>query len=460
MVLSDGTITLLKPHNHPGQEYIATQHFMIEEMMKLSRETLIPFKQIFDDEQELTASLSEDSRCSSAVQYGVGIRGESKELIWNSRCTQERTTICNAAAYCSFTKLRPTLHRQRANFKPTIPQSLEILYDQMKTYQPLEKLKISVVKSLKDEFAVIITTDGLLEGLKNSKEIFVDGTFAVLPKKPHMGQLYTIHIRYMDNGIATILVLCETRTAAMYTAIWKQIFTLIPELPNNIRFIMSDYEAAAVTTLNELFPNAHIHGCWFHYCQAILRKWRKLGLTNVPNTVLRMSMSLALVPETKFQEALLIIQKEADNIASNFPNVLLFMTYMRINWLKMASQVSVYNCPVRTNNIAESFHNVAGQKLGKQNINVWAFLEKIRDLLMDQELDLNRLQNGVASRKPRTRENISRRKKIAKAQAEFDTGRLSLEEFLNIFHHKDTIFKINQISALAGVTSWRGYKSL
>ncbi|XP_076660365.1 uncharacterized protein LOC143363702 isoform X2 [Halictus rubicundus] len=136
-----------------------------------------------------------------------------------------------------------------------------------------------------------------------------------------------------------------------------------------------------------------------------------------------MAMSLALVPETKFQEAILIIQEEADNIASNFPNVLLFMTYMRTNWLKKAPQVSVYNCPVRTNNIAESFHNVAGLKLGKQNINVWAFLEKIRDLLMDQELDLNSLQNGVASRKPRTRENISRRKNIAKAQAEFDTGR-------------------------------------
>lgn len=97
-------------------------------------------------------------------------------------------------------------------------------------------------------------------------------------------------------------------------------------------------------------------------------------MTNVPNTVVRMTMSLALVPETKFEEALLIIQKEADNIASSFPNVLLFMTYMRTNWLKMASQVSVYNCPVRTNNIAESFHNIAGQKLGKQNINVWAFL--------------------------------------------------------------------------------------
>ncbi|XP_053971705.1 uncharacterized protein LOC128872737 isoform X2 [Hylaeus volcanicus] len=138
---------------------------------------------------------------------------------------------------------------------------------------------------------------------------------------------------------------------------------------------MSDYEMAAVTAVSKLFPNANIHGCWFHYCQAILRKWRKLGLTNAPNSVVRMAMSLSLVPGTKFQEGLVIIQREVDIVLNNFPNVLLFMAYMRTNWLKMASHVSVRNCPVRTNNIAESFHNIAGLKLGKQNINVWTFLD-------------------------------------------------------------------------------------
>ncbi|XP_076653776.1 uncharacterized protein LOC143359616 [Halictus rubicundus] len=248
---------------------------MIQEMTKLSRETLIPFKQIFDD-------------------------------------------VCrkhpDAAAYCSFTKLRPTLYRQRANFKPAIPQSLEILYGQMKIYQPLENLNVCLVKSLKDETAVIITTDGLLEGLKKSKEIFVDGTFAVLPKEPHMGQLYTIHIRCMDNGIATILVLCERRTATLYAVLRAR--------------AMSD----AGGRRGDFYPRNMVS-------IAILRMWRKLGLTNVPNTVVRMAMSPALVPETKFQQAILIIQEEADNIASNFPNVLLFMTYMRTNWLKKASQL-------------------------------------------------------------------------------------------------------------------------
>ncbi|XP_046142554.1 uncharacterized protein LOC123988005 [Osmia bicornis bicornis] len=125
------------------------------------------------------------------------------------------------------------------------------------------------------------------------------------------------------------------------------------------------------------------------------------------------------------------------------------MAYMRTNWLKMASRVSVHNCPVRTNNIAESFHNIAALKLGKQNINVWTILEKVSDRLIDQELDLNRLRNGIACRRPRTYANINRRKKIIKAQAEYDTERLTLEEFLRIFNYEDTIFQSNKIGTLA-----------
>lgn len=60
---------------------------------------------------------------------------------------------------------------------------------------------------------------------------------------------------------------------------------------------------------------------------------------------------------------------------------------------------------------------------------------------MDQELDLNRLQNGVTSRKPRTRENISQRKKIAKAQAEFDTGRSVFTLSMYIYFYCTCVFK-------------------
>ncbi|XP_076655114.1 uncharacterized protein LOC143360286 isoform X2 [Halictus rubicundus] len=129
------------------------------------------------------------------------------------------------------------------------------------------------------------------------------------------------------------------------------------------------------------------------------------------------------------------------------------MTYMRRTWLNIASQVSVHNCPVRTNNIAESFHNIACQKLGKQNINIWAFLEKVKDLLIDQELDLSRLQNGIASRRRRTNANINHRKEITSAQEEYNAGRLSLEEFLNMFTHNEKTFQINKVITLANEDS-------
>lgn len=87
-----------------------------------------------------------------------------------------------------------------------------------------------------------------------------------------------------------------------------------------------------------------------------------------------MTMTLPLLPPHMFQEALTIIQAEADLLSGEYPDILQFMSYLRLTWLNMASKISTYHCPVRTNNIVESFHNIAAQKLGVRNINIWTFL--------------------------------------------------------------------------------------
>lgn len=61
--------------------------------------------------------------------------------------------------------------------------------------------------------------------------------------------------------------LCEARTSALYESIWLKILELAPGLKTSVKFIMSDYEAAAIKILEKFFPNANIHGCWFHYNQ-------------------------------------------------------------------------------------------------------------------------------------------------------------------------------------------------
>lgn len=87
-----------------------------------------------------------------------------------------------------------------------------------------------------------------------------------------------------------------------------------------------------------------------------------------------MTMAVPLLPPDMIQEALCIIQAEADLLSHEYPDILQFTSYLRLTWSNMVSKISTYGCPVRTNNIVESFHNIAVQKLGIRNINIWTFL--------------------------------------------------------------------------------------
>ncbi|TGZ46497.1 Uncharacterized protein DBV15_11691, partial [Temnothorax longispinosus] len=326
-IVQDNKVTL-KEHNHPKLPFIKAQLEMKEEMLRLSRETNTGLKEIFD-----------------------------------SICRRNP----DAGQYLSFATIRCSMHREREKSRPSVPNTLESLYDILENSDIIQNIYKDKVVTTDGKSAIILSTNYLLQALSSTTEIYVDGTFSVLPRKPHIAQLYSVHIRYMDTGIATLFILCDVRTTTLYDALWDKITQLVPQLEQNIKFIMSDFETAAVKSLNKKFPNANLTGCWFHFNQAVLRKWRKLRLSNIPKTVLSMTMTLPLLPPNMFQEALLIIQTEADLLAGEHPDILQFMSYLRLTWSNMASKISTYHCPVRTNNIVESFHNIAVQKLGTRN---------------------------------------------------------------------------------------------
>ncbi|XP_071579821.1 uncharacterized protein [Temnothorax nylanderi] len=248
-----------------------------------------------------------------------------------------------------------------------------------------------------------------------------------------MDQLYTIHTRYMNKAVGTVFCLCEARTSALYESIWLKVLELAPGLKTSVKFIMSDYEAAAIKVLEKLFPDANIHGCWFHYNQAVLRKWNRLGLINTSNTLLSMTMTLPLLPQEYFVEALRILHNYCDATHSKYEELLQFLTYIEKTWLPKASKVSVYNCPVRTNNLVENFHSTIRRKLGGPHQNLWLFLDKLAKLIVDQEIHFGRLQNNESLMIVQPRKNKERDLKIFQAQTDLITGRLPLEQFLRIF---------------------------
>jgi len=90
--------------------------------------------------------------------------------------------------------------------------------------------------------------------------------------------------------------------------------------------------------------------CYIQYyvTQAVLRRWKALGLTAAPRKVLGLTMALPLAPVNAFEEGLQIIQEEADLISTNYPAVLQFTVYLRRIWLPLKEKISVYGTPIRT----------------------------------------------------------------------------------------------------------------
>ncbi|XP_051176184.1 uncharacterized protein LOC127291231 [Leptopilina boulardi] len=104
----------------------------------------------------------------------------------------------------------------------------------------------------------------------------VDATFKVVPKTIGSMQLLTIMSWKYNKTIFIIWVLMDSKTIEAYTAVFECIVRLIPEY--EIQEVLTDYENALKTALRNVFPNIILHGCWFHYKQALLRKALQLKL--------------------------------------------------------------------------------------------------------------------------------------------------------------------------------------
>ncbi|TGZ37187.1 Uncharacterized protein DBV15_12753, partial [Temnothorax longispinosus] len=146
-------------HNHSGERNIVEIYKMKKEMIKLCKETTKSSKHIFD------------------------------------------TVSCNnvrVAPYISYNNMKSILSRHRAKSRPNIPDNLRSLQLQLETYEPTRSIYKGYATSSDQKIVLIFSNDALLNALSEACEIFVDGTFSIVPKKPSIAQLYTIHIRYID----------------------------------------------------------------------------------------------------------------------------------------------------------------------------------------------------------------------------------------------------------------------
>ncbi|XP_076294407.1 uncharacterized protein LOC143215803 isoform X2 [Lasioglossum baleicum] len=153
--------------------------------------------------------------------------------------------------------MKSIMSRKKRKSRPSLPKTVPNAQEILDNYDVLKEIYKGCAISNDNKYALIFSNTTLLTALENAKEIYMDGTFSVVPRMPPFHQLYTVYIRYNDTGITTIFVLCECRTKAMYEAIWRKIVSLVPRLQDNLETVMCDYERAAMESVQAQFP---IHG--------------------------------------------------------------------------------------------------------------------------------------------------------------------------------------------------------
>ncbi|KAJ8685015.1 hypothetical protein QAD02_020808 [Eretmocerus hayati] len=125
--------------------------------------------------------------------------------------------------------------------------------------------------------------------------------------------------------------------------------------------------------VTEVFPDADINGCQFHYKSATLKKWVKLGLPLDRHTeTLEAAWALSLLSENLWDDGtqhcgLAVLRRCATEIRGEFPHVTFFVNYIVIQWVPLRAIVSVYGNFMKTTNICKTWHKIANGEFGRHS---------------------------------------------------------------------------------------------
>ncbi|XP_057334580.1 uncharacterized protein LOC130673555 [Microplitis mediator] len=265
----------------------------------------------------------------------------------------------------------------------------------------------------------------------------MDGTFENTSLRPKIHQIYTIHIKCRDTYVGTVIVFMENRTTEMYKEVFNWLKIRAKSIGTNNKFIIiSDFEKATIKALRECFPLAKVHGCYFHYCQAVIKRWTKLRL-DIPDQILSMVLTIPSLPADKFPEVEEILKDEIKikNLSDRDPNILLFMDYLHKTWINAANHVSVHDCPNLNNDACESFNRHNKKKLGGKHPCIWELVDGVDKVLKDEEINYSRLLTNAKKPKRNTPKHVIDRRYYInnlRHEIEQEKSRFNIKNFMKM----------------------------
>ncbi|XP_050519261.1 uncharacterized protein LOC126893282 [Diabrotica virgifera virgifera] len=243
----------------------------------------------------------------------------------------------------------------------------------------------------------------------------VDGTFKSAPNLWY--QLWIIHGVFHNKTLPFIYAFLPNKNERSYERSLIKIFEKIDIIRPGARpnTIVIDFEMAVVNTFRRLVPNIRVHGCFFHFCQAIWRKVQQLGLAQLYRdeqffkTLIKSFCALSFVPPAEVSQVFELLETELIDSFGEDERCHSFIDYFITTWVGRTLPprnpyyaIGMWNCNnitleglPRTTNSAESFHHAFNSMFSCRHPNPYILIEKLIKEQLRQDLISSRLEAGL-----------------------------------------------------------------
>jgi MULE transposase domain len=127
------------------------------------------------------------------------------------------------------------------------------------------------------EDMIFFGSDRGIQLLSDNEHWFADGSFYVAPAG--YAQLYTIHVLLGETStVPCVYVLLRNKTIDSYARMLQTLVDCVPAIVLTPTTITLDFETAAFAAFQNRFPQATLHGCFFHLSQSVWRRIQEAGL--------------------------------------------------------------------------------------------------------------------------------------------------------------------------------------
>ena len=294
--------------------------------------------------------------------------------------------------------MKKMAQRVRREELPALPLTLEDIEEIPERYKTLngEDWLLYDSGAADDHRVIVFGLRSTIRALAASKAWFGDGTFKSSPRL--VRQLYTIHYETHENVILGLTVFMRNRTRDSYKKLFDAIRNLLPEnRRDDPRRFSVDFELAASQAFTEVFPEAVLGYCFFHFTQSLWRKAKESGVAAAygrpENVELRNQfhavMALAFVPTdhvpAAFDELQAVCTEELEEVLILLEHYYVLGKRRGRGRLPPRYPIPSWNVnnrtlegEPRTNNSVEAWNRRFNSIVGKSHPNIFAVMEELR----------------------------------------------------------------------------------